>query len=87
MLASIGAAACGVGGAIASDCGPDCVEHASALFNCKTPPSISIGDYIIRICQYSNSSFESFVIALAYVDRFQLVSPRRLACHPRHEYP
>lgn len=38
-------------------------------FHALRPPSISIADYLERICKYSSCSAECFVLALVYIDR------------------
>ena len=45
------------------------------IFNCAKTPAISLPDYLRRIAKFSQCSPESLVLAVIYVDRFQLASP------------
>lgn len=38
-------------------------------FHALRPPSISVKDYLHRICKYASCSAECFVLALVYIDR------------------
>jgi hypothetical protein len=41
------------------------------LFHCRTPPSISIREYLMRILKYAKCSVECFVIALIHLDHIK----------------
>ena len=45
-------------------------ETLSSLFDSKKVPGISLSDYFGRFAKYSRCSFESFIIALIFVDRY-----------------
>ena len=45
-------------------------ETVVSLFDAKKAPLISLADYFGRFAKYSRCSFESFIIALIFVDRY-----------------
>jgi len=46
-----------------------CFKPNPSVFNCKTPPKISIKRYLERFEVYGRCSQECFVLALIYMDR------------------
>ena len=43
--------------------------ETKSVFNCKTPPSISIENYLERILRYSKIDESTLIISLIYLDR------------------
>ena len=44
-------------------------KTTASIFNCKTPPKISIKKYLERFEFYGRGSQECFILALIYMDR------------------
>ena len=55
--------------AVSAENAPKSCEAASP-FAAKKVPGISLGDYLVRIVKYSRCSFETLVLAVIYVDRY-----------------
>ncbi len=55
------------------------IAPTDSLFNCKSPPRISIGEYLKRsflvkssgLAKYSHCSNSAYVMALILIDRYQ----------------
>jgi hypothetical protein len=44
-------------------------DKKGEAFSCKSPPTLPLADYLLRILQYGQISKESYVYAMSYIDR------------------